>query len=100
MKCSTILYCSTLVPRASRLPVHFSDNYAELLSSFSTYGKHLPNLNNASSGYEEVSVEFEPIRNGETFCVNNKILLYQTRLALVTELDMNKCLNIVLERLP
>ena len=72
--CSAILCCSTKTtqtfPQNFSVAVHFS---AVVFILSSTYCKHLPNLVNAIAvaGYEDLSVEFELIGNGEIFWVNN-----------------------------
>ena len=48
-----------------------SHHYAELLTSFSGYCKHLPNWSTLA-GCQELAVGFEPSRKGEIFWINNK----------------------------
>ena len=70
MICSAILCCTTettqTFPQNFSVAVHFS---AVVFILSSTYCKHLPNLVNAIAvaGYEDLSVEFELIGNGEIF---------------------------------
>ena len=79
---------STLSSGLSWSAIQFPGNYALLLASFFTYQKLLPNLVNSTAvaGCGELSMRFEPTRNGEIFWMNNN----KYYLALRQKLKINK----------